>query len=180
MTIALLIIDMQNDHVGKIVNAKNMIKNILLIKKIAKENSVPVIYSKETHKENEKEFKKFGPHTIKGTKGWKIIDELEPEEGNIITEKQKFSAFFKTNLDSILSEKNTTKILITGINLNCCVMATALDGFNYDYEVFIIKEAVSLRKDRLNFEKSSFEWINAFCGKVISMKEAMDIIKTNK
>jgi nicotinamidase-related amidase len=177
MTVALLIIDMQNDFVKDILNRESTIKNILTLKGLARENDIPVVYTQETHKGGEKEFKRFGQHAIKGTEGWEVIDDLKPEGNDIVIEKTKFSAFFKTNLDSILSEKRIKKVIITGINLNCCVLATALDGFNYDYEVFVVKEAVSLKERRKNFEKPCSEWINTFCGKIISMEEAVKIIK---
>ncbi len=47
----------------------------------------------------------------RGTWGAEIIGALRPEEGDILVEKPRFSAFFKTNLDAALRIYDLTKML---------------------------------------------------------------------
>lgn len=62
-----------------------------------------------------------------------------------IIEKQWASAFFKTDLDKQLQQNNVDSLIITGLTTSGCVRATAVDGLQYDYKVFIPREAVGDR-----------------------------------
>jgi len=74
-----------------------------------------------------------------------IIDEIAPQQGDTIINKRKASAFFGTNLLSILVYHNIDTLIITGATTSGCVRASVLDAASYNYFVVIPEECVADR-----------------------------------
>lgn len=81
--------------------------------------------------------------TVRGTWGAQIVEELTPQDDDIIVEKQKYSAFYGTNLDIILRTSNIRYIAFTGVATNICVEATLRDAYYRDYFPILISDACS-------------------------------------
>lgn len=77
----------------------------------------------------------------------KIDPRLDRRENEPIIEKQWASGFFKTELAELLAAQKVDSLVITGLSTSGCVRATALDGLQYDYKVFIPREAVGDRNE---------------------------------
>lgn len=162
----LLVVDMQNDFFKSIKN-KKIFQNInKLIEKFSKKDLV--IFTQEYHTMFDKEFKKAGVHCIKNTRGAEFIPGLS-NRMNFLIKKKRYSAFYKTNLDKILGKHKIKELYICGISTSCCVLATAFDAFARDYEVFVIKDAVSSSKPK--FHKYALQLIDYIIGKTILSKE---------
>lgn len=58
-----------------------------------------------------------GP-TVKDTKGAALVDGLEPQSEDQIVVKYRFSAFFGTNLHSVLLSHGVENIIVTGMAPN--------------------------------------------------------------
>lgn len=165
---ALLIIDMLNDFVleGAPLEVPETRKVIPVIKKEienARAKGSPVIYICDAHKEDDKEFSKFGwpAHAVKGTKGAEIVDELKPERvgatlrevgttrfrdslrGDIIIEKTTYSGFYDTKLDEALKNFGVNSLRLTGCVTHICVMFTASDAVLRDYKVRVNENGVA-------------------------------------
>jgi ureidoacrylate peracid hydrolase len=81
---------------------------------------------------------------VKGTWGAEIVDEMTPEEGDIVIEgKRGFDAFASTNLDFILRSKGITTIAIGGFLTNCCVESTMRTGYEKGYQVYTLTDCVA-------------------------------------
>src|SRR5512143_980755 len=78
---------------------------------------------------------------IRGTWGAEIVDALKPSEGDLIVEKQRFSAFFGTNLDTILKTHNLKHLFFTGCATNICIEASIRDAANLGYFPILISDA---------------------------------------
>jgi nicotinamidase-related amidase len=75
-----------------------------------------------------------------------VIDELTPREGEvIITKGAKPSAFFGTQLSSLLIYHKVDTTIITGMSTSGCVRATAVDAFQHNYSVIIPQQACADR-----------------------------------
>ena len=79
--------------------------------------------------------------TIRGTWGADILEELKPLEEDIVIQKQKYSAFFGTNLGIILRTYNIKFLIFTGVATNICVEATLRDAYYLDYFPILISDA---------------------------------------
>jgi len=78
---------------------------------------------------------------FRNTWGAEIIEELKPQEGDIVIEKQRLSAFFGTNLDIILKGYNIKYLLFGGVTTNICVEAGLRDAYYRDYFPILISDA---------------------------------------
>jgi nicotinamidase-related amidase len=154
----LLIIDMLNDFVleGAPLEMPETRKVIPAIKKEienARAKGSPVIYVCDAHEKDDKEFSKFGwpAHAVKGTKGAEIVDELKPEDGDIIIEKTTYSGFYETELNETLKNLGVSSLRLTGCVTHICVMFTASDAVLRDYKVAVVENGVAgLSKDDHN------------------------------
>jgi len=80
---------------------------------------------------------------IRGTWGAEIISELAPAPDDIVLEKSRYSAFWGTNLDTVLRAYNTRYLAITGVWANICVESTLRDAFHYGYFPILVRDAVA-------------------------------------
>jgi nicotinamidase/pyrazinamidase len=102
-----------------------------------------VIFVKDSHREDDLEFKMFPRHCVRGTRGAEIIDELPVEAGDIIVEKTRYSAFYGTSLNKILKDRAITEAHVVGVCTSICVMDTVGDLRDRDYPVVVYKEGMA-------------------------------------
>lgn len=95
-----------------------------------------IIYLCDNHTPDDAEFQMFPPHCIEGTEEAEIIPELAEYNGEFIP-KRRYSGFFDTPLEQRLSLLKPDKIIICGVLTNICVLHTAADARNRDYQVEI-------------------------------------------
>ena len=149
---ALLIVDMINDFVEEtgalsVPGAKEIVSRIAELAREAHEIGVPVIYVSDSHDPDDAEFEIWGPHAITGTEGADVAQGLEPQNGDYVLRKKRFSAFFETELEEILQRLGIEHLIITGTVTNICIFATALDAIIRGYSVTVIEEGVAALND---------------------------------
>ena len=80
--------------------ARQIIPPINRLISVFRQNGWPVIFSTDAFDRQDFFFTgKMTPHSISGTKGAEIIDELDRKKEDLWLPKLRFSAFFKTGLD---------------------------------------------------------------------------------
>jgi len=128
---ALIIVDMQNDFVrddGSLLvpSAKETIQNINHLVKQARKEKVKIVYTQDTHLDDDKEWKIWPEHCKKGSYGWQIIDELVPEKSDLVIEKNRYDGFYETPLEHYLTHVwDIQNLVIVGTVSNICVAHTA-------------------------------------------------------
>jgi len=78
---------------------------------------------------------------VEGSWDAEIIDELKPMPGDVVINKNRFSGFFNTNLDSVLRTFNVKHLVFTGVATNICVESTLRDSFFHEYFPVLISDA---------------------------------------
>ena len=78
---------------------------------------------------------------FRDTWGSQIIDELKPQEGDILIEKPRYSAFAGTTLDMTLRGYDTRYAVFVGIATNGCVEASIRDAYNFEYWPILVSDA---------------------------------------
>lgn len=68
---------------------------------------------------------------------------LEPDAREHRLLKPKHSAFLGTSLPVLLAKLGVRRLLLTGMALEGCVLATALDANAREYEVAVVRDAVA-------------------------------------
>lgn len=69
-----------------------------------------------------------------------LVAEIRPEPGDIVLDKPRQSAFFRTRLDEILRQRGIDSILIAGVTTNVCCIASARDAAARDYAVLMVSD----------------------------------------
>lgn len=75
--------------------------------------------------------------------GWdyEIIDELAPQEDEIVVRKSRYSGFAGTNLDQVLRARRIRNLLFCGVAANVCVETTLREAYGREYFVLLIEDA---------------------------------------
>jgi ureidoacrylate peracid hydrolase len=84
-----------------------------------------------------------GKFIVRGTWGAEIIDALKPGPEDVLVEKPRYSAFYGTNLDTILRSHNIKSLFFTGCATNICVEASIRDAANLNYFPILISDATA-------------------------------------
>lgn len=82
-----------------------------------------------------------GKLLAKGGWDYQLVEELVPQEGDIVLPKPRYSGFFNTPLDSILRSRGIRHLVFTGIATNVCVESTLRDGFFLEYFGVVLEDA---------------------------------------
>ena len=156
---ALLIIDMQNDFVLDgaplhIPGAAKVVAQIQAVRNSFLEADLPVIHVMRVHRADGSDVEISrrnlflrSPFAVEGTDGVEIIRDLTPQEGEFIITKTRMSAFLFTELDLLLRSLEADGVVVTGIQTPNCIRATVFDAFAYNYETWLVDDAV-MAKDK--------------------------------
>ena len=109
--------------------------------------------------------------------GWdyEIVDALAPQPGDIRVHKTRYSAFFNSQLDSILRSRGIRNLVFVGIATNVCVESTLRDGFHLEYFGVMLEDATHhlgpefLQKATVYNIETFFGWVSSvddFCAAV--------------
>ncbi len=105
--------------------------------------------------------------TLRGTWGAEIVEALKPRAGDIVFEKMRYSAFFQTNLDTILRTYQIKYLVFTGVAINICVEATLRDAYYLGYFPILVPEATApvggdfLKKATIHNVKTCYGWVTS-------------------
>ncbi|MDJ0828201.1 MAG: isochorismatase family cysteine hydrolase [Desulfobacterales bacterium] len=140
---ALIIVDMLNDFIdqkGALFcgdQSRAIIPFIMERLEVFRANNDLVIYLQDSHDEIDREFEKFPKHCVSGTWGNAIIPELEPTASDLVITKKRYSGFFGTRLEKILSDAGTQEVEVVGVCTSICVMDTVGGLANRDYPITV-------------------------------------------
>lgn len=104
-----------------------------------------------------------------------IVTDIAPRENDLVILKEKPSAFFGTQLQSILNHHRTDTVIITGMSTSGCVRATAVDAFSLNYKVVIPRECVADSR-RASHEIALYD-MDAQTGDVRPMTEIVEALR---
>jgi len=150
---ALIIVDMLKDTFNKHPDAfitKEALKFVPTINRLSdmfRHKELPVIFSCDSFLQSDFIFQgKMKPHSIRGTDGATVIDELERRKSDIVLTKRRFSAFFKTDLDQTLRTLGCDTVAVAGIATHICVLTTVLDAVALDFNAILLKDCCAAHK----------------------------------
>jgi nicotinamidase-related amidase len=125
----LLLVDVQEKLTPNILNSSELIKSCEWLLKLARKLGVPVLTSEQY------------PKGLGST-----LTQLIPyyEKSDCI-EKVYFSCLQEPRYRTRLNEFNKNQIIIIGIETHVCVLQTAIELREADFDVFIVVDAVSSR-----------------------------------
>lgn len=163
---ALLVIDVQNG----IMNYKDFGGELHKIQQIIqdfKTKKLPVIMVR--HFDNVEESPLY--RKAEGSE----LHESVRDFADYIVEKETPSAFFNTNLASILEELGVEHIFITGFETEFCCMFTAISGYDRGYKVTFIEDATGTTNTEDTYEMKGLD-IKDFVGTVLNWSNSVEVL----
>ncbi|MGA0314273.1 MAG: cysteine hydrolase family protein [Alphaproteobacteria bacterium] len=98
---------------------------------------------------------------------------VEPEEGDIVLIKHRYSAFSGTNLNAILQKRSIKTTIITGVTTNICVDSTLRDAFNLGYYIVIPEDCVAAND--ISLHQATLRNVELLLGDVTTSEELLNI-----
>ncbi|MDQ4127362.1 MAG: isochorismatase family protein [Actinomycetota bacterium] len=153
-----------------------------LLLSAAREKGVPVIFTTIGFEANLKDGslwlqKAPGLAELQVGGEWVEIDpRLERREEETVILKKGASAFFGTNLPSILVSQNIDTIVLCGATTSGCVRATAVDLLQYGYPTLVPRECVGDRAQAPH--EANLVDIQAKYADVVSLEDALSYLES--
>ncbi|UCH84173.1 MAG: cysteine hydrolase, partial [Candidatus Latescibacterota bacterium] len=101
----------------------------------------PVIFSKHVHHPDDLDSGIMGwwweGKCLEGSPESEIHSELAPLPNEKVVFKHRYSAFYNTDLETVLRCLKVEDLVITGTMTNMCCESTARDAYYRDYRVFV-------------------------------------------
>ncbi len=92
----------------------------------------------------------------RGSWGSDIVAELTPDEDDTVLYKNRYSGFYRTELEEILQRSGITHLIVTGCTTSVCVESTIRDAFYRDYHCVVLEdctaEPMGANLDRTNHD----------------------------
>jgi nicotinamidase-related amidase len=140
---ALVLIDVINpiDFEGGdrlLEHALPMAKALAALKRRAKAAKIPAIYVNDNFGRWRSDFR----HLVEAfldpdVRGKPIVELLQPEEDDYFVLKPKHSAFYQTNLETLLRYLGADTLIITGMAGDICILFSANDAYMRDFRLII-------------------------------------------
>ena len=141
--LALLVIDMINDLEfeggGRLLRrAVAVAGRIAALKRRARERRIPVVYVNDNFGRWRSDFREAVDHCLHdGVRGQPLAELLRPEKDDYFVLKPRHSGFYATTLATLLDHLGARRLILTGINGDTCVLATAMDAYVHDFELYV-------------------------------------------
>jgi len=72
-----------------------------------------------------------------------VVDEMDPQAGDILVRKQTWGAFARTDLEAQLKARGVTQVVVTGVATSAGVESTARQAYEAGFNVTIALDAVA-------------------------------------
>lgn len=155
----LMVVDMQNyflDPTSPTFTPGGLaiLPNVAKLIKAFRRRKLPVIYTVHVHKSKKLDGGILGwwweGMIIEGTKDAEIHPDLVPLPEEKVIHKHRYSAFYNTDLETVLRCLEAKDLVITGVMTNLCCESTARDAYFRDHRVFFVMDATGTVNEELH------------------------------
>lgn len=183
---ALLVHDMQNYFTAAFAQDASplapAIANIALIAKACRALGIPVFYTAQNGNQDRRDrglqADLWGPGMTSAPEHQDIIDPLTPEKGDFVLVKHRYSAFQRSNLETLMRVRGRDQLIITGIYAHIGCLSTATEAFQRDIEPFFIADALAdFSRQRHDM---ALEWVAATCGVPMTTQQLVTALGEHK
>jgi len=146
---ALLIVDMINDMSFDGADAlrdaaTEAAGRILALRETADALGLPVIYVNDNDDQWHSERSRIVARAAERAGGSRpMVERLAPRDDDYFVIKPQFSGFYATNLPVLLPKLGVSRLVLTGVAADICVLFTAADAHMRDYGLWVPRDAVA-------------------------------------
>jgi len=114
----------------------------------------PIIYSRHVHHPNDLDAGIMGwwwqGKCLEGSPESEIHPQLAPAASDKVVFKHRYSAFYNTDLETVLRCLKVEDLVITGTMTNMCCESTARDAYYRDYRVFFLVDGTGTINEEMH------------------------------
>ncbi len=126
----LLVIDVQNAVVDGAHDVEGVVARINSLIARARQDRVPVVFVQHGDE-----------WMLPGEPGWQIVEDLDRDVNDPVVAKNYRDSFADTELEALLSELGTTRLIVTGAASDFCVNTTAHAALAKGFDVTLVRDA---------------------------------------
>ncbi len=169
---ALLIHDMQNYFVRPFVADAAPLApataNIARLAAHCRQKGVPVFYTAQNGDQDRRDrglqADIWGPGMGSAEADQAIIAPLAPQKQDFVLVKHRYSAFQRSNLETLMRARGRDQLIVTGIYAHIGCMMTAAEAFQRDIEAFFAADALAdFSREKHDL---ALDWVAGRCGVV--------------
>jgi nicotinamidase-related amidase len=120
----------------------------------------------------------FAPVCVAGTWGAALVDQLAPTRADVTIDKARSSAFFDTELFTVLRSKQIKTLIVSGCTTEGCVESTVRDAGFRDYFPIVSRDSVC--SDVPALHEASLTVMSAYRADVVAAGEIVDVLRRNR
>ena len=146
-TPALLIIDMVRDNFDENRNlpitpfARAVVDPLNQLIGAFRGQGWPIVFATDAFHEDDFIFTgRMHPHSLSGSEGARVVEELDMRVGDFWLPKPRFSAFCNTGLEKWLRERDVSLCAVGGISTHFCVLSTVMDAICHDFKSVLLED----------------------------------------
>jgi len=156
---AVVVVDMQNgfchpDGTLYAPGSQDAIEPCVDLVDQASDAGATVVFTRDVHPPEQfedahyyDEFERWGEHVLEGSWEAELVDELDPDDADLVVEKHTYDAFYRTELEGWLDARGIDDLVIVGTLANVCVLQTAASAGLRDYRPILLEDAVGAIED---------------------------------
>jgi len=114
----------------------------------------PVIFTQHVHHPDDLDSGIMGwwwkGRCVEGTPESQIHPDLAPARGEKVIVKHRYSAFYNTDLETVLRCLKVEDLVVAGIMTNLCCESTARDAYYRDYRVFFLADGTGTINEEMH------------------------------
>ncbi|WP_277810074.1 isochorismatase family protein [Chromohalobacter canadensis] len=104
-----------------------------------------------------------------------IVEALAPTADDHVLVKHRYSAFQRSNLETLLRVRGRDQLLITGVYAHIGCAATAMEAFQRDFEPFVAADALA-DFSRVDHDQA-LHWIARTCGVPMTTQQLLETLQ---
>lgn len=160
----LLVVDVQNGWLGMSDGLKQSVdKHIVNMQgaiELFRTANAPIIFTYHSYDVRE---------IVAGTPAFEVFPGIEVKPTDVKVVKTYQNSFNKTNLESVIREKNCDTVIIIGLSAMHCVLSTYLGTYDHDLYPYLLRGAVAAA------DEESVELAEKLCD-TLSLKAVAQIL----
>jgi ureidoacrylate peracid hydrolase len=102
------------------------------------------------------------------------VPALAPRADELVIRKRWYDAFAGTPLAGALRARGIDTLVVTGTMTDICVLATVIGGFNHEFRITVVEDAVTTLWDEI--QRATLDIIARAYGRVTTTKEIADVV----
>lgn len=152
-----------------------LIANIAGLIAAARAAGVPVFYTAQHGDQDRRDrglqADLWGPGMRRMPEHEDILPELAPASGDFPLIKHRYSAFQRSNLETLMRVRGRDQLVISGVYAHIGCLCTAAEAFQRDIEPFFVADALAdFSRDKHDM---ALQWVAATCGVVLDTQRVL-------